>query len=738
MIKNRINQKENLKFTKLAVASFFLLLAVMCAAKTVSAAEKTEIRYNGKLYTNTSKKLPVRYNEKTVSKASYKAIKIDGCYMVPYTDVFKNGVKAVCSKNGKKLTMKANGTTLKMTVGKKSATLDGKKVELPTAPLSVYYVSKKKTKILVPVKYVAKNLGFTFYKNDSYIQIKSPLNIKLDGVEMLYRDVQGKIYYNHAEYATTSLPVMKLNGKFYIPAKEVVEDILGLEYVYSDEGKSFKIVNEDLETSISGTVGSNQITVNNKKKTMNAPALSVQNIVTGENVLCVPAASLLKNAGYTRKWNKKSNYYEIQSSQFFVWQKELSEEQKNNTAKNYLYKAEASYSVTNSLGSICFRLTGSSDSIMNTLTIKREKNIITVTMPSTSYLLDKNSFTNFGEIIKKAEVSSGTDGSVTFSLTCLETTDYSYTIQDGVLELRVLYTYANDDGHITDYSLFIQKPSGITAADVTNEDMYPKSKAFKVIIKGDYVDYFKANPIVINDNTVKSLSVKKSGKNTVIKAKTTKLRGYKIYVKNNSIVVSMGAPKDIYGSIVVLDAGHGGFDPGAQNKNTNEKDLNFKIIYTLMKPYFSDNAPDIKVYWTRTTDSFVTLADRAAFAKKTGADAFISLHMNSASSSTANGTEVYYSVSNNNKDFSGITSKKMAALFKDQLIGDLSTKNRGTKSAAYYVLKHNTVPSILIELGFISGSSDYGKLTKASFQKKAAKSIYTAICTMFKKYPAQR
>ena len=97
-----------------------------------------------------------------------------------------------------------------------------------------------------------------------------------------------------------------------------------------------------------------------------------------------------------------------------------------------------------------------------------------------------------------------------------------------------------------------------------------------------------------------------------------------------------------------------------------------------------------------------------------------------------------FTVSNNSSSFGGLTSKKMATFFREKLLSDLSTKNRGTKSAAYYVLKHNTVPAILIELGFISGKSDYTKLTSTSFQKKAAKSIYEGIVSLFEKYPTGR
>lgn len=121
-----------------------------------------------------------------------------------------------------------------------------------------------------------------------------------------------------------------------------------------------------------------------------------------------------------------------------------------------------------------------------------------------------------------------------------------------------------------------------------------------------------------------------------------------------------------------------------------------------------------------------------------GADLFISLHMNSASNSSANGTEVYYSPSNNGARFSGITSKSMATMFKDNLVSNLGMKSRGVKSAGFYVIKRNTVPAVLIELGFLSGSSDYGKLTNPSFQANSAQVIYDTINEIFNTYPTGR
>lgn len=711
----------------------------LCQNEQAKAAESVKVRYNGKTVTNTSKKYPVIYNGKTVSKSGFKAIKINKIYMISYADILKNGVKAECdySSSTKKLTIKYNENTLEMKVGSTSATLNDKKLTLAQAPLSVKYVDKGKTKILVPASAVVKALGMTYCKTSDEMIIKDGLSIKYNDTDVTYNNVQGDIYYNHTKYALTTMPVIKISQKYYAPVQEVFEKILGWDYSQSSNGE-IKLDNEDLEISITAAVGSDKIKVNGQEVSMGNTVYNILDKKTNTSVICAPIAAILKAAGYKREWESAGNYYSIQSQNFFDWKKVLTNEQISNTAANYIYEMSSEYSINKQTGMIKLRVTGSSKDIMEKLTIKREKNKITITIPTSTYLLNSNHFLNFGEIMEKMEVTS-VDGSVVITATCKETEEYSYTVTDGVLELNILHTYSEIDSIFSDYSLIIQKPDAIKKSDISNTDMYPNSKGFKIILKGNYVNELKKNPVVINHNSAKSVTTtKNSSGNTVIKVKTSSVLGYKIYVKGDYIVVKMAKPKKIYKSIVVLDAGHGGYDPGAQNKGKNEKDLNFKILYTLMKNYFTDNAPDIKVYWTRTTDTFVTLADRAAFAKKVDADVFISLHMNSASSSSANGTEVYYSVSNNKKDFSGLTSKAMAALFKNQLITDLSTKNRGTKTAAYYVLKHNTVPSILIELGFISGSSDYSKLTSSSFQKKAAESIYKGIVSLFEKYPTNR
>ena len=244
---------------------------------------------------------------------------------------------------------------------------------------------------------------------------------------------------------------------------------------------------------------------------------------------------------------------------------------------------------------------------------------------------------------------------------------------------------------------------------------------------------------MINNNKVKKITISlSSAGNTVIKVTTSSLRGYRIEQYENNYVVTLGAPKKIYKNILVMDAGHGDFDNGASHYGYHEKNLNLKMAYTLLKPYFNKPQSDVHIYWTRMNDSFVTLDNRAKFAKKVSADIFISLHMNSASNKSANGTEVYYSTNNNKAKFSGIKSSLMAKMMKNNLVNSMKTVDRGVKSAGFYVIKNNSVPAILIELGFLSGSKDHKMITNTNKQKLASKTIAQVIENIFKVYPTSR
>ena len=237
---------------------------------------------------------------------------------------------------------------------------------------------------------------------------------------------------------------------------------------------------------------------------------------------------------------------------------------------------------------------------------------------------------------------------------------------------------------------------------------------------------------------ITGVKVTQSGSNTKITVSTSKLQGYKYTRQGDYLFVTIDRPRKIYKNIVVLDPGHGGKDFGATNRGSKEKAINFKIIYTLARKYFDSPSSSVKAYWSRYNDKFISLSERARFAAEVDADLFVSLHMNSASNRSANGMEVYYAKSNNRVTDTGLSSQKLARKMHDRLENNLTIPSRGVKKAEFYVLRHNTVPSILIELGFISGNRDYNKITSPAYQKKTAQNIYEGVADIFKAYPTGR
>lgn len=721
-------KQRGIRYLVFAVA---LLAGVLIAGANHSSAATLKIKMNGKTTYYKKKQTTVKYNNKRISNTKYKGLTIKSTRMAPYNDVFKKGLKVKTKyySSSKKLVFSKNGMKVTMTLGKKYAYVNGVKKKLTAAPVKVKYISKKKTKILVPIKFLCEQLGYNYKASGSVVTITNAIMVEYNNT-IKRSTVVGKLSYNDKVNTLSTMPVIKLGSTVYIPAEESFKNIIGIDYKYNSDRGLLTLKNEVTGKQIELTLNEKTMSVNGVSKTLTSPMYMITRKDTGKTVLCVPAKTVARNLGYSYSWDKSKSLVSIHDLIYFDWKSNKTVNTSDSNT-NYITEAKATYNPD--INCISFSIKGSNATIMNQVSVVRNDRVITVTIPATSkYVLDNFSFSKFVNTLEKFEVMEDDAGNVIINITGYSPADFAYSTMDGVLTINVMGEY------IGSYALKIMKPSGVTIASVSNQDLY-NSKKFKITIRGNYIDFLNNNPIVISSDVITDVTPQLSSDgNTVITVTTSKLQGYKIYEKSDSFVVTVGNPKNIYKNIVVLDAGHGGYDAGASSRGTKEKDLNLKIIYTLMKDYYSSNAPDTKVYWTRTTDTFVTLANRAAFASKVGADIFISLHMNSATSSSANGTEVYYSTNNNSKSFSGITSKTIATLLKNNLVANLGTTNRGVKTAGYYVTKRNTVPAVLIELGFISGSSDYSKLTNLTFQKNSAKVIYDTINQIFTNYPTGR
>lgn len=148
---------------------------------------------------------------------------------------------------------------------------------------------------------------------------------------------------------------------------------------------------------------------------------------------------------------------------------------------------------------------------------------------------------------------------------------------------------------------------------------------------------------------------------------------------------------------VFLDAGHGGKDPGALGNGLKEKDITLSV--TLKVGEILKNH-GITVGYSRTTDVFVELADRAKKANNFGADVFVSIHTNAAENINAKGVETF--------SYPGsVKGSRLAQAIQDSVLDDkLYTINRGTKTANFAVLRLTNMPAALVEMGFITNGED--------------------------------
>lgn len=234
-------------------------------------------------------------------------------------------------------------------------------------------------------------------------------------------------------------------------------------------------------------------------------------------------------------------------------------------------------------------------------------------------------------------------------------------------------------------------------------------------------------------------------------------------------VSDVAAQKESRGSFrtVVLDPGHGGKDPGALGKTAKEKDIVLAVALKVGE-YLKKEMPDLNLVYTRNTDVFVPLDERAEIANKAKADLFVSIHANWISNPKIQGTETFvlglhrseenlevakkensviileddystkYEGFDPNQTESYIIFELMQNVYLDQSIEAASAiqqqfekrvgrHNRGVKQAGFLVLRKTAMPGILVELGFLSNQDEEKFMMSEEGQTYLASAIFRAI-----------
>lgn len=177
------------------------------------------------------------------------------------------------------------------------------------------------------------------------------------------------------------------------------------------------------------------------------------------------------------------------------------------------------------------------------------------------------------------------------------------------------------------------------------------------------------------------------------------------------------------GKTVVVDAGHGGTDPGGSGNGLVEKGLALDVSLRLEAKLKEAGA---NVVMTRRSDWYPSLGDRVRQANNSGADIFISIHFNAAASTAARGTETFY-----NTTYSSANSKKLSDSLQKNMLEKLKTVDRGVKTQTFYVIRHTTMPSALVELGFMTNYAEAQRINTRQFREDGAQALYDGVVDYF-------
>ncbi len=233
-------------------------------------------------------------------------------------------------------------------------------------------------------------------------------------------------------------------------------------------------------------------------------------------------------------------------------------------------------------------------------------------------------------------------------------------------------------------------------------------------------------------------------------------------VSKKTIKVDLSSEKEKWEfKTIVIDAGHGGKDPGAVGyRGTKEKDIALDVAKRLEKKLAKNM--NVKIVMTRDEDIFLRLSERTKIANESNGSLFISIHTNAAEDRRASGFETFLIGQNKNEaavrvaarenavlELEGSTGKKLtdedlikatiaqsafaskseqfASLVQKEIKKRVQSKDRGVKQAGFYVLMGASMPNVLVELGFISNPSEEKKLRSPQYRDQLATAIYRAV-----------
>ncbi len=715
----------------------------------------------------------------------------NGAAVGPFDAIFKDKLGATCDyvDGRNSFTISYGPHSIKMILGNAECVVNGTKCMMNNAPVVYSFDDSSEKHLYVPTRFVAETFGFDYQWNaTASVASINKTNLIYDGkTSIKYSGASPVFLINDKEIISSDFPGYVFDDIVFFSAKDHIEKSGIASFSYA-EGSGL-IIFKSKETVVRLVLDSPVAYINEEAYLLESVPRLITPQGASEAGVYVPAEFVVNAFGYTAKYGKYTEKFQVSGT--LPSMDSVTPPASDNSISdllpdtasygNSLFSYETHAQILDYYTSLGQNIPGgiyayscpNSDAVYlkgvdsSQIKITDKADILEITIPKY-----QNPYT--GKLNYAPEASflnyfylTSSDTVKILIIKTKELQYYTYSVPNGCV---IHFTDANGmyldqlkfeeeesdsssdttdlfetedsskllpDAVFTREHFVIRLPENIDFYSIKDSDDY-HNKRFTISIPGNHMSYFTEQDVYNPVSTLKNVqfSHRVSDNTTVITFNTTKIQGYSFTVADGFLAVKIANPKEIYDKIIVLDAGHGGIDPGTLRGTIYEKNVNFNVINVYAQEYFKDS--DIKVYFTRTTDTKIALQTRADFAAKVGADLFISFHVNAHSNSAVNGTSVYYSKSNNKTTASGLNSSLLATSIVNHLSTAWQTRNRGILPDKFVVVHNNTVPAVLVECGFITNDNDFAKIKDTSYHKKAAKALFDAVTEIFDKYPTKR
>ncbi|OPX43084.1 N-acetylmuramoyl-L-alanine amidase LytC precursor [Ruminiclostridium hungatei] len=531
------------------------------------------------------------------------------------------------------------------------------------------------------------------------------LTLNYDGKTVKYSDAAYKININGKEIKT-DLPGIVLNKTVMFPLRAVFEG-LGGTVVWNAKTQIMDITYKGVKYQFLNN--SSNAKINGKAIKMSAPAKKIN------ERLIVPVDFMKNIKGLAASADAKANIISI-STDYVGSVKEIS-------STNVGEKTVVTLTMDNHKGYVYSRLTNPDRIVVDFKNIKAAPREIQAVSSRISGI----------------SVSAVTEASVRITINLNEMANFTVSdIQDGckiTIEkpVNVNLSYENSFDRVY-FSL-----KGIKLAEIkeANNKSYIAEKykheydkenlKYTITIASQAAVSLKDDIYHINDDRVSTVEIcrDKETQDTkiIINAKQDFVYLTSYNDKRMQSEINLLTPAKEDEMLVVIDAGHGGQDPGANNGKILEKDINLDIALKLEAQLKKNN---VKTFMLRQDDTFVGLYDRPYIANALNATLFVSIHNNAIDSAKVSGTEtLYYPEAKGDTKFTG---EKFAKLVQDSLMNKLKSVNRKTvERPGLVVLKYTKMPAVLAEVGFVTNAAEVKKLIDPAYQQMTAEALNDAI-----------